>query len=209
LTGWVLALGIMVSGQAAVVESGAPVVRFRFAAVVPTLPSYTFEVKADGSGTYVGSAAGADGRVQEVKQPLVVSEKTAVGLFDAAKSVQAGGFECASKAKGIANTGVKVLEYGGGSCTYNFSENKTLVGLTDSFQAMAVTLDEGRKLAFKHKYDRLGLNDEMTALVAEVKDGRAIEVGLIAAVLESIVKDGDVLERVRGKAVDLLKSAAR
>ena len=49
-----------------------------------------------------------------------------------------------------------------GSCVYNYSDNKNVALLTDTFLGIAFTLDEGRKLDFLHRYDRLGLDAEMT-----------------------------------------------
>ncbi len=194
---------------AVMVDRGAPAagaeVVFRFTATISSLPSYVFKVREDGSGSFESTKVAGDGSTQEVKRPLTISAKTAAAIFAGAAAAKEGGFDCASKAKGIAHMGVKVLEFGGGACTYDYSENKAVAGLTDTFQAMAATLEAGERLAFKHRYDRLGLNDEMTSLVEAVKMGRAIEVGNIAGVLRSLVDDGDVLERVRTRAAGLLK----
>ena len=210
--GLAIAAGGMAWGQempAVMVERGAPVagaeVVFRFTAVVASLPSYMFKVREDGSGTFESSKVAGDGSTQRVVKPLMITAKTAGGIYSGAKAVKEGGFECASKATGIAHMGVKVLEFGGGGCTYDYSENKAVMGLTETFQAMAAMLEAGERLAFQHRYDRLGLNDEMMSLVAEVKAGRAIEVGNIAGILRSLVDDGDVLERVRVRAAELLK----
>ena len=51
----------------------------------------------------------------------------------------------------------------------------------------------------EHKYDRLALYGEMTTLSEMVKDGRAMEVGLIAKELRALVDDPEVLEKVRAK----------
>ena len=181
---------------------------FRYTAVIKTLPSYRFLVREDGTGSFDETVTGPDGSLGATKSSLVVTEKTVSSIFEQAKAVEKGGFVCAGKMKGIADTGVKVLGFDGKSCTYNSSADKTLADLTGTFQAMAETLAEGRRLAFKHRYDRLGLNDEMTVLWDAVKAGRAIEVGTISGVLKSLVEDGDVLERVRIRAAELLKMGA-
>src|SRR5205823_7571283 len=109
----------------------------------------------------------------------------------------------ASKAKNIADTGKKTLTYtgpdGSGSCTYNYSENKTIDMLTNTFLAIAYTLDEGRRLEFLHRYDRLGLDAEMSLLLQEVGAGRALELGTIAPALAAIVDDTAVIQRVRSE----------
>jgi hypothetical protein len=116
--------------------------------------------------------------------------------------------QCASKAKNIADTGTKTLSYsapdGSGSCTYNYSENKDVQSLTEIFEGMAETMDEGRQLDHLHRYDRLGLDSAMTFLAEEVTAGHALEVGTIAASLRSIAEDADVMQRVRARARTLL-----
>jgi hypothetical protein len=68
-------------------------------------------------------------------------------------------------------------------------------------------MDEGRRLEFLHRYDRLGLDAEMTAMEDSVKAGRALELNTIEPVLASIVKDMAVMERVRQRAAKLLEMA--
>jgi hypothetical protein len=118
---------------------------------------------------------------------------------------------CEATAKNIANSGKKTLSYvgadGAGSCTYNYSENKNVTTLTDTFLFIAFTLDEGRRLEFLHRYDRLGLDEEMTELVQAVKSGHALELETIAPVLTSIAGDAAVMQRVRSQATKLLEQA--
>jgi hypothetical protein len=119
--------------------------------------------------------------------------------------------ECASKAKNIADTGKKTLSYKGsdgqGSCLYNYSESKGVTQLTDLFQAIAFTMDEGRKLEFMHRFDRLGLYSEIDILNREINDKRALEVGNIAPALQAIIADEDLMQKVRERAARLLAEA--
>ncbi len=120
--------------------------------------------------------------------------------------------ECASKAKNIADTGKKTLTYtgadGSGSCTYNYSEIKAIDMLADTFLAIAYTLDEGRTLAFLHRYDRLGLDAEMISFAQELEAGRAIELGTISPTLAAIADDTAVIQRVRLRAAKMLEQVA-
>ncbi len=115
---------------------------------------------------------------------------------------------CESRQKNIANTGAKTITYtgpdGSANCTFNYSENKAVVALTDMFQEIAETLDEGRSIDLKHRYDRLGLDRELANLAEAVSAGRAIEVATIAPVLHSLCDDSQVMERVRKRAAGLL-----
>ena len=93
------------------------------------------------------------------------------------------------------------------SCIYNYSQNKNVAMLTDTFQGIAYTLDEGRRLDFLHRYDRLGLDDEMSNFEAQVKAGGALELGTIAPTLAAIVADMELIERVRVQAEKMLEKA--
>jgi hypothetical protein len=76
--------------------------------------------------------------------------------------------------------------------------------LGSSFIAIAYTLDGGRRLEFLHRYDRLGLDAEMTSLAREAEAGRALELGTISQTLTVIADDMAVMQRVRLRAVKLL-----
>jgi hypothetical protein len=90
---------------------------------------------------------------------------------------------------------------------YNYSENKDVQSITEIFQGMAETMDEGRQLDHLHRFDRLGLDAAITFLAQEVSAGRALEVGTIAPSLRSIADDEDVIQRVRARARTLLALA--
>jgi hypothetical protein len=89
-------------------------------------------------------------------------------------------------------------------CTFNFSDHEALNEAADAFIAMATTMQFGARLQHEHRYDRLGLAAEMDSLVAAVKEGRAIEVGNIAGILQSLVEDEEVIGMVRRRAQALL-----
>ncbi len=186
------------------------------------VPHLAITVHADGSGSYEATAMpvtfsgrygaeAANPAPESIRQAIHVSSEGTAKIFAGAHTANLFRISCGSKAKNIADTGRKTLAYdgpeGGGSCVYNYSENKSVTGLTDYFQGMAYTLDEGRRLEFRHRYDRLGLDQEMATLLAQADAGRAPELGTIAPVLEALVADGDLLERVRLRARKLLDRA--
>jgi hypothetical protein len=80
--------------------------------------------------------------------------------------------------------------------------------LTDTFLAIAYTIDEGRRLEFLHRYDRLGLDAEMISFSQELEAGRALEVGTISSALAAIVDDMAVIQRVRLRAQKMLEQIA-
>ncbi len=194
-------------------------VSFHFERTGLEVPDYLLEVNEDGSAhykadqVYPSSGSRSDGspNIQHVDNALSVSPSTTRKVFAAARELNRFNDPCASTAKNIADTGKKTLRYtgedGDGTCTYNYSQDKRVVMLTDTFQAIAATLDLGRKLAFDHRFDRLGLDADMAHLIQEADAGRAIELGTIAPTLRSITEDSELLERVRARAAILLQQA--
>ena len=195
-------------------SSSLPHVSFSFDRKGVPVPTYRFIVNQDATGSYQGqeiprsSGGPAELPPQSFRSPFSLSPATTARIFSLARQLKYFNIPCASKAKNVADTGTKILAYtgrdGSGSCTYNYTENKDVQALTEIFQGIAETMDEGRELDRLHRYDRLGLDAAMTFLVQEVSAGHALEVGTIAASLRSITADPDVMERVRTRAGALL-----
>jgi len=119
---------------------------------------------------------------------------------------------CETKSKGIANMGIKKVEYTpvGGTpvqCSFNFTDNKSLNEAFTYLLAVAGTVQAGLEIERLHRYDRLGLDPVMIRLTEDVKEGRAAELSAIRPALESLVTDPAVLERVRTRAQQLLEVA--
>ena len=180
------------------------------------IPKYSFQLHEDGTVDYHAEeviAAPPNGPVETkpIDHRLTITHSTANTVFKTARALDHFNLTCESTAKNIAKTGNKTLIYkaadGTGQCTYNYSENKDVQLLTDIFQSLAYTQDEGRKLDFLHRFDRLGLDAETTELVQALKDHRAIEIGTISASLQSLVDDTAVMLRVRQRAATLLEQA--
>jgi hypothetical protein len=195
-------------------------VSFQFDRPGLPVPRFTLRIQEDGTGSYQADqgeiAATANSMrgqaAQHIDRPIKLSSGTVAKIFKAARSADHFNIECASKLKNIADTGKKTLTYtganGSGSCTYNYSENKSIDTLTDTFLAIAYTLDEGRRLEFLHRYDRLGLDAEMISFSQELEAGRALEVSTISSTLAAIVDDMAVIQRVRLRAQKLLEQVA-
>ena len=196
-----------------------PLIRFHFERTGLPVPVFTMQIREDGSGTYqadvVESVLSENSTrsipPQHVERNLTLTPATVSKIFKAARELGYFSDTCASKAKNIADTGTKTLTYIGpnekGSCVYNYSQNKNVAMLTDTFQGIAYTLDEGRRLDFLHRYDRLGLDDEMSSFEEQVKAGGALELGTIAPTLAAIVADMELIQRVRVQAEKMLEKA--
>ena len=217
-------IGLMAQTAAVPVDGGSmkPEVSFQFERKGVPVPHYVILLREDGSGRYQADEAQVAPSMQSssamqyvggkhVDRPITLSPATTEKIFKTARTVNFFNIECASKAKNIANTGDKTLSYTGsdgkGSCGYNYSENKNISILTDTFLAIAFTMDEGRRLEFLHRYDRLGLDAEMNSLANEAQAGRALELGTIAPTLDSIAGDTALMQRVRLRAEKLLEQS--
>lgn len=200
--------------------SKRPEVTFLFDRPGVPVPRFTLKIHEDGTGSYQADqgeiAATANSMrgqaAQHIDRPIKLTSGTVAKIFKAAKAADYFKIECASKLKNIADTGKKTLTYTGadnsGSCSYNYSEIKSIESLTDTFLAISYTIDEGRRLEFLHRYDRLGLDAEMISFSQELEAGRALEVGTISSALAAIVDDMAVIQRVRLRAQKMLEQVA-
>lgn len=195
-------------------------VSFQFDRTGVPVPHFTLRLREDGTGSYqadqVETAATATSMrgqaAQHIDRSIKLTSGTVTKIFKAARTANHFNIECASKAKNIADTGKKTLTYtgadGSGSCVYNYTENKSVDALTNIFLAIAYTLDEGRRLEFLHRYDRLGLDAEMISFSGELEAGRALELGTISPALAAIADDTALIQRVRLKAQKMLEQVA-
>ncbi len=216
---------------ASAATGGRATVTYQFERPGLVVPRFQVLVREDGTGRYEAEEAtsglpgtqtgegqagtgqtGAAGASSHVKREIMISPATTAKIFKAARAERFFGIACASKAKNIADTGTKTLIYEGpdgrGSCTYNYTEKKEISMLTDLFLGIATTLDEGRKLEFKRRYDRLGLDAELDVLSQASESGRAVELGTIAPLLRELAGDTEMMQRVRLRSAKLLDRAA-
>ena len=194
-------------------------VSFEFERSGLPVPHFILRIREDGTGEYQADQAARSPSdtemqgeaAQHIDRTLRVSSTMAAKIFSAARAADYFNNRCASKAKNIADTGSKTLSYSGpdgsGVCVFNYTENKSAVMLTDAFLGIATTLDEGRKLEFLHRYDRLGLDAEMNLFSQLVTDGRALEPCTISSTLMAIAGDTEVIQRVRLEAAKFVAQA--
>jgi predicted nucleic acid-binding protein len=186
-------------------------VSFRMEPRDPQAPPYEFRIAASGEGTYRSEAGGANGSQDApVVSQVHVSPAVLARIAQGMARVRSG--KCESSVKNIAQTGRKTFALEGdaapASCTFNFSDDSKLMSAVDAFEALAETLRIGARLTYDHRFDRLGLDADMDRLVSEVGEGRALEPGNIAPVLQSVAEDDRVIDRVRREAQRLLTQSA-
>jgi hypothetical protein len=167
-------------------------------------PRWTVRLQADGAGTYSET-----GPSDSKPVPVTVSAATLDRLRLGEHAAKSG--KCETHSKNIAQTGEKTIRYVDGErtaeCTFNYSDDTGLMGTMATFQAIAETIQRGERLERDLRYDRLGLDAEMNALLAAKQNGSAIEIGNITPVLQALVQDDHVIDRVRRKAARLLQDS--
>ena len=176
-------------------------------------PQWTLTLHPDGSGHFssrmgVRSPDAAKNLLPPaIDRDIHVSAPYAARVFQAARHQAWFNQDCESHLK-VAFQGWKTLTYDGpqghGSCTFNYSRDKEIQALGDSFEAVAETIVEGARLQMLLEHDPLGLDAEMEFLVGAANDGRAQQIVTIRGILERLAQDENVLERVRKRASLLL-----
>ena len=179
-------------------------------------PKYSLTVNEDGSGHFRSEAGGPPGDNENMPaepqdRPIHISKALRQSMFATARKNKLFAISCDDGGKNIAFQGNKTLAYEGpegqGSCMYNWSKNAQINKLTDQFESVATTLEEGSRLERQYEHGRLSLDTEMEALEQMVHEGRAIEVENIAPILEKLASDEAILQRVQRRARALLQAA--
>jgi hypothetical protein len=112
------------------------------------------------------------------------------------------------KKHAVASSGTKTLTYADPArhfeTTYNWSENSVIDELTKLFTGISASIEHGRKLEFRHRYDKLGLEAELKGMEDEAQNHYLAELQVIAPILKSIAEDSSVLNIARQRARQLL-----
>ena len=145
--------------------------------------------------------------VPDVDRDVRLSPDFAAHVFQVARGHHWFREDCDSHMK-VAFQGWKKISYAGpegqGSCTFNFSKDKDIAELGDTFVGVSETIREGARLELLLQHDRLGLDQETEFMVDAVKDGRLRQIGVIRDILERLADDPEVMDRVRKRARVLL-----
>jgi hypothetical protein len=195
----------------------------------PALPTITFDrvwegykpqnvtitVQATGPAKYISrnpftppDQTGAD---PDYLLNFTVSARNAEKLFRDAKEANYFNGDFTFKKHPVATTGKKTLTYLDPirhfETAYDYSENRAIQEITDIFVGISATIEHGRKLQFLHRFDKLGLEDELKAMENAVENHNLAELQIIAPTLQSIADDTTVLNIARQRAKRLLAKA--
>lgn len=180
-------------------------------------PDYTpqtvsITVTPDGHAKYVShTSAKPPDEADDYQTEFDLSAMCAGKLFHDAADANFFAGDFAFKKHAIASTGKKTLTYSGpdhhGSAVYDYSENKAIAEITNILVGVSATVEAGRKLKFKYKFDKLGLEDELKSMESAAQNHNLVELHLIAPLLETIAADTSVLNIARQRAKRLVAKA--
>lgn len=176
-------------------------------------PHYTITISESGLGRFVSKAGAppADGSDDVYPAPMDreihVDPALLEELFRYARAHQYFNEDC-NRSGRRAFTGNKTITYvgpdGRGSCAFVWAADSELQQLSDRLNAVAFTLEIGRRLDVEVHHYPLGLDAELESLQTALKEQQASDLPNIAPELQYIASDQDVMDRVRRRALALL-----
>ena len=172
---------------------------------------YVIAIEYNGNGSYESSGRKSAPQSNVYTTKFSVTEGTRQRIFETARTLKYFNSDFDYKKKKVAFTGNKVLAYADASrhyqSSYNWSDDATVRQLTDLMQALGATLEFGRSLEYLHRYDRLGLNEELKRVDELAAEKQLAELQVLAPQLEQIAADANVMEIARQKARKILQRA--
>jgi hypothetical protein len=210
----ILAAQLALSGQDTQQNPIRPTITFDRVWEAYKPQNVTITVQSTGSARYVSRnpftppEPGAD---PDYTLDFTLSSRSQQKLFREAREANYFDGDFSFKKHVVASTGKKTLTYSDPvrhfSTTYDYSDNKAIEEITNLFSGISNTIEHGRKLAYLHRFDKLGLEDELKAMEDAAESHNLAEVQIIAPTLKSIQDDTKVLNIARQRAKRLLAKA--
>lgn len=174
--------------------------------------SVTMTVSANGPAKYSSRNPEKTGDdVDDFQTEFTMSPAGRDKLFRYAKEANYFDGDFIFKRHVVASTGKKTLSYSDAtrhfSTTYDYSENKAIQEITNILAGISNTIEHGRKLVYLHRFDKLGLEDELKGMENAAESHNLAELQIIAPTLKSIADDTTVLNIARQRAKKLLAKA--
>jgi hypothetical protein len=167
---------------------------------------YSITVESDGHARYESTgkvSAESDGR-DTYQTDFSFSDATRARIYQLAAQANYFSGKVDSGNKKLAFTGAKKLTYKDGqrnsSAYYNFSTLPAVQQLTALFQSMSGTLEFGHRLSYFHRYQKLGLDEELKRMEDQARRGQIIELQAVTPALQEIYDDPSVIKVVRARA---------
>lgn len=215
LTVFLLILAVLtLSGQDAQQNPVRPTITFDRVWEAYKPQNVTITVQSTGSARYISRnpftppEPGAD---PDYTLDFTLSSRNQQKLFRDAREANYFNGDFSFKKHVVATTGKKTLTYSDPvrhfSTTYDYSDNKAIEEITNLFSGISNTIEHGRKLVYLHRFDKLGLEDELKAMEDAAENHNLAELQIIAPTLKSIADDTKVLNIARQRAKRLLAKA--
>lgn len=176
-------------------------------------PHFTISIDENGIGHFASQAGVVPADDTDDVYPAPMSREIRVDpalladLFRYARGHQYFNEDCSRRTR-LAFTGNKTISYAGpdghGSCGFIWASDPALQQLSDRLNAVAFTLEIGRRLDVEMRHYPLGLDAELESLQNALNDQQAYDLPNIAPELQYIASDQDVMNRVRKRALELL-----
>lgn len=207
------ALAALTASPAVAQDSARIVYTFEHPQLNPA--KYTITIDEKGGGHFVSVPGGAGTTDYQdtvfpapVDRDIQLDGKLRADLFTYARAHDFFNQHCDRGHAGLAFIGNKTLAYTGGdghgTCTFVWAADPVLQRLADQLNAVAFTIEIGRRLEVEVRHDRLGLDSELQGLQDALKDQRASDLPNIASDLQTIAEDQQVMDRARKRAMALL-----
>jgi len=176
---------------------------------------YVIAVDSSGGAAYQSWTADSTAEPSSADDPYLlkftVSAATRDRIFALARQLKYFNGDFEYHKHPVAFTGDKTLAYADPDkryeTRYNWSENPDIDELTALFQGMSTTLESGRRLERVHRFERLGLDEELKNLEHSALEHRATELQAIAPILVQLAQDPVVLNIARQRARHILQIA--
>ena len=194
-------------------NSAAPTITYDRFWEAATPQNVTLTLEATGKARYVSrnpkrpAPEGEDADPDYVLE-FTMSPENSDRLFQLAREANYfdGNFDY-SKHR-VASTGIKTVTYSDAArhfqTQYNWSENKSIEQFTRLMEGVANTIEHGRKLQFKYRFDKLGLEAELKGMEEMAQREELAEIQIIAPLLQKMADDTSVLHIARQRARRLL-----
>lgn len=189
----------------------APVITFTQNWPQALPPFYSIAVTSAGDAAYQ-STPQADNKGDPYIVKFVMSEQNRTKLFDLAKDLDYFKGDFAYNKGRLAFTGTKTITFKNGGeqnrTSFVWSTNPEMQEVAKLFQGISETIERGRTLGEKYRYDKLGVDAELKSMESAAKDGRLEEIQAIQPLLAKIAKDSSMMNITRRRAEYLLSKIA-
>jgi hypothetical protein len=210
----VLPAALALSGQDAQQNPVRPTITFDRVWEAYKPQEVTITVQSTGSARYISRnpfTPPEPGSDPDYMLDFTISTRNQERLFRDAREANYFNGDFSYKKHVVASTGKKTLTYSDSvrhfSTTYDYSDNKAIEEITNLFSGISNTIEHGRKLVFLHRFDKLGLEDELKGMESAAEGHNLAELQIIVPTLKSIEDDTTVLNIARQRAKKLLARA--